>query len=315
MLRSMEKRRDVDARFYKPVCLLAVIDGISDGSIAPSDIDLDKVCTRFAAYVAALFPDRADMGWRPFWHLSRDGAWVFYKDGVIVGPDDFRSQRKPNSRRELTAKSDHIAVSPDARKHWRSAADRAELRDAVVAMMERDDSACVALAAQLSGREAPVANLEEGAGEPIGPETVIQRIGQRQGFQSSLAARRAIEIRAMTLATELLVSQGWQVEDVSTVQSYDLQIRRGADVGYVEVKGTTGAGGEVQITAAEVEFARAHQSNMRLIIVSGIKLILDESGDATATGGNIRSIERWAPKRVDLKPISFFYVVPGVPVG
>lgn len=314
MLRSMEKRRDVDARYYKPVCLLAVIDGISDGSIAPSDIDLDKVCTRFAAYVAVLFPDRAEMGWRPFWHLSRDGAWVFYKEGVIVGPDDFRSQRKPNSRRELAAKTDHAAVPSDARKHWRSAADRAELRDAVVAMMQRDDFACVALAAKLSGQEAPIRTIEYGEGELIVPEAQTQHFG-RQGFQSSQATRKAIEVRAMTLAAELLVAEGWQVEDVSAMQSYDILVRRNEEVGYVEVKGTTGSGREIQVTAAEVEFARVHHASMRLIVVSGIDVTLDEGGFANAGGGTIRSFEGWAPQPKDLKPISFFCVVPEVRIS
>ena len=53
MLRSVEKRRDVDARFYKPTCLLAVIDGIGDASLAPCDLDPERVFGRFKDYPAA----------------------------------------------------------------------------------------------------------------------------------------------------------------------------------------------------------------------------------------------------------------------
>jgi hypothetical protein len=33
-LTSVTKRRSYDARFYKPVCLIAVIDAVSDGAVA-----------------------------------------------------------------------------------------------------------------------------------------------------------------------------------------------------------------------------------------------------------------------------------------
>lgn len=310
MLRSMEKRRDVDARFYKPVCLLAVIDGVSDGSIAPSDINLDQVCSRFAAYVGSLFPARADMGWRPFWHLSRDGAWIFRKGDKVVGPDDFRSQRKPNSRRELTAKSDHVAVPADLRMYWISAVDRAELREAVIAMMERDDAACIALAAELSGRKSSLMDVDLSDVETSTTSDPFSAGGTRQGFQSSVTARRAVELRAMGLASELLVSEGWEVEDVSAVRSFDLLARRGADVQHVEVKGTTGRGGEIQLTAAEVAFARSHRASMRLIVVSGIVVTFEDGGDVVASQGVIRSFEGWAPETDDLKPIAFFCTVP-----
>ena len=215
----------------------------------------------------------------------------------------------------MTAKSDYVAVPSEARVHWRSAVDRAELRDAVIAMMERDDSACVALAAHLSVREASVRNLSEGTLKLRDSDTPTSRFGKRQGFQLSLAARRAIELRAVALATELLASEGWQVEDVSAIQSYDILIRRGPEIGYVEVKGTTGSGREIQITAAEVEFARSNHASMRLIVVSEIDVALDESGAATASGGTVRSFERWAPQASDLKPVSFFCAVPEVSAG
>lgn len=97
MLTSVEKRRDVDARFYKPTCLVAVIDGIADGSLAPSGLELDRDVARFASYLGELFPERASLAWRPFWHLSRDGAWIFTRDGRLVGPEDFRPSESPTA--------------------------------------------------------------------------------------------------------------------------------------------------------------------------------------------------------------------------
>jgi hypothetical protein len=112
MLRSVEKRRDVDARFYKPTCLLAVIDGIGDASLAPSDLDPERVFGRFKDYLLPLFPERAGLGWRPFWHLCRDGAWIFGKEGRVIVPEDFGRERKPNSRRALMSKIDQVALPP-----------------------------------------------------------------------------------------------------------------------------------------------------------------------------------------------------------
>jgi hypothetical protein len=302
MLARVEKRRDVDARYYKPVCLIAVIDGIADGSLAPSDIEPDRVVARFAAYVGNLFPGRAALGWRPFWHLSRDGAWIFTREGRLVGPEDFKKQRKPDSRRELMSKIDMVAVPPTLRCHWRSASDRAELRAAVIAMLRRDNEDCRLIADHLDTGVALAETLREDA--EIVPASDGKLPGGRQGFRRSLAARRAVEARGMAVATALLTAQGWTVEDVCTKRCYDLHCERGLDRLFVEVKGTTGAGAEIQLTAGEVAFATRNQDEMILIVVAGIKL-KEEGGEATASGGHAHLLPQWAPAPGDLDPISY----------
>lgn len=303
MLARIEKRRDVDARFYKPACLTAVIDGIADGSLAPSDIEPERVIARFASYIVDLFPERAALGWRPFWHLTRDGAWIFTHEGRIVGPEDFKRQRKPNSKSELMAKIDLVSVPPELRAHWRSASDRAELRAALIAMLRRDNEDCRRVADRLNRDWLPAPRDSEG------PETGTGRParaagGGRQGFMRSTPAKLAVEARAMEVARGLLSDRDWDVEDVSTRQCYDLHCERGGETMFVEVKGTTGTGDEVQLTAGEVAFAVRNRPAMMLIVVSGIALE-EHDGKAVATGGRATVLERWAPAPGDLDPISY----------
>lgn len=304
MLRSVERRRDVDARFYKPACLLAVIDGIADGSLAPSDLDPDRVCARFNTYLKDIFPDRANLGWRPFWHLSRDGAWIFRRDGQVVGPEDFKRQRKPNSRRELLSQIDLVAVPQQLRRHWRSPADRAELRAAVISMLRRDNLDCRRVADRLNQDRLLAFPTDQ-----VSPEIVIDmgssRAGGRQGFHRSAVARRAVEAQAMQIARDLLVEQGWDVEDVSTRRCYDLHCTRGAATLFVEVKGTTSAGEEIMLTAGEVAFAIRHRQDMMLIVVVQIELG-ERDGDASASGGHAHFLPAWAPAPGDLDPVSYY---------
>ncbi len=320
MLQSVEKRRDVDARFYKPVCLLAVIDGIGDGSLIASDLDLDAVCDRFEAYLSGIFPERAAMGWRPFWHLCRDGAWIFSRAGVTVVPEDFRSQRKPNGRRELTNKFDRVAVPAANERYWTSADARAELRAAVIDMLNRDDAACRQVAAALAD---PASATNPGSGSAIAEiiaqeaesfdrdmTAVPRQSVKRQGFMASAAGRHAVELRAMEVVTAFLQGEGWIVEDVSLAASYDLRCRRAAEQLYVEVKGTTGDGERIILTRAEVAFAQEHRSEMLLAIVSRICLMQKTSQSWAAIGGTLRTIQGWAPASDHLEPITFWCDVP-----
>ena len=311
MLRSVDKRRDIDARFYKPVCLLAVIDGIADGTLAPSDISLDQACTRFDKYLSDIVPARASMGWRPLWHLSRDGAWIFSQDGKVVGPEDFGRERKPNSRRELSTNVDLIAVPESLRKFWHSPADREELRTAVLSMLFRDDETCRLIAAKLAPPSSTVPAFER---EEVNGGEILRHPGvaetSRQGFIASALARKTIEMRAMLVVAEHLTRDGWLLTDVSSKQSYDFHCRKGGQVKYIEVKGTTGSGQQVQITAAELAFAQTHEHEMVLAIVANIQIQEKDDGALEATGGSLRLIEKWAPQPDCLLPISFFYKVP-----
>ena len=313
MLRSIEKRRDRGARFFRPTCLLAVIDGIGDGSLSASDIDPDTVVARFANYLGELLPTRADSGWRPFWHLSRDGAWIFTQAGRIVGPDDFRTQRKPNSRRELMSRIDHVFVPSEARSYWRDTSARAELRAAIIVMLEADDADCRLVAAHLKMSSTLDYGARSGATDASIAPLAPKKSGQ--GFRGSKEIRRAVEDRAMTIAAEQLARDRWQVENVSAQRSYDLHCSRGDETLFVEVKGTAGVGDQIILTANEVTFAQQNRAKMLLIIVSGISLAIDSNGTIVASGGNARSIGNWAPSNTSLRPISYFCAIDAVENG
>lgn len=304
LLTSVTKRRSYDARFYKPVCLIAVIDAVSDGSVAVSDIEPQTVIDRFADYVSPNFPDRSAMGWRPFWHLSNDGAWRFRQNGRLVGPEAFGQERKPNSRGKLLSSVDHVAVPTAMRSVWRDPSARSDLRRALLAMLEADDAECRDMANALRG--AGLAGMS--TGDLDESESRTRLVAQGQGFLAPAAARRAIERRAMSLAQAHLEGMGWAVEDVSAYESYDLLCRRGddGDILYVEVKGTTGAGDQVQITKSEVAFAEMNRARMALIVVANIELEAD-AGVPVAEGGRILLLSPWAADPNRLTAVSYIY--------
>lgn len=305
LLRSVEKRRSYDARFYKPVCLIAAVDGVAEGEISPSAIDPVAVIERFRSYVLDLYPERADLGWRPFWHLSNDGAWLFTKNGVRVAPSDFGIARKPDSRGQLLARIDRVAVPDESLRAWNSPVALSQLREAALGILDRDDDACRALATKLRSVEDPLlsAPLNRRGGTPI-EATLIGHRGA-QGFQSSSELRIAVERHAMAAATELLRKDGWHVQNVSAQESYDLLCIRDGDQAFVEVKGTTGAGDSVILTRAEVEFAQGHGAAMILIVVSHIEVHVSEPGGPVVSGGRTMIRRGWSPEPGQLQPISY----------
>jgi hypothetical protein len=102
-----------------------------------------------------------------------------------------------------------------------------------------------------------------------------------------------------------LQGESWTLCDRSRAESYDLLCTRGNRRVYAEVKGTTSAGEQIIITHAEVEFARAHQQDMLLVVVSGIEVTTDENGHASAHGGTPTIRRNWAPEMSQLRPISY----------
>lgn len=151
LVASAHARRSRDAPFFKPACLIAVVDLIDEGAIEPSAMDAERIVERVAKLVDGVHTGRPDMRWRPVWNLSNDGAWVFAKNGYRIGPKDFEPARKPDSLREWRASFDHLGVPADMLEHWRSPTERAALRRAAVAMLETGDAACQSLALNLVG--------------------------------------------------------------------------------------------------------------------------------------------------------------------
>ncbi len=136
-------------------------------------------------------------------------------------------------------------------------------------------------------------------------ETATSAGVRGQGFQMSAEERRAVEQRTMCVAAQQLQKEGWTVADKSGTESYDLLCSRGKCRVYAEVKGTTTAGDQIIITYPEVEFAKTHQQDMLLVVVSEIEVIPDESGRVSARGGRSTIRRGWAPEPSQLRPVSY----------
>lgn len=117
----------------------------------------------------------------------------------------------------------------------------------------------------------------------------------------------------MSAATSHFESVGFEVQDVSHAQPYDLRCTRGDERVDVEVKGTTTSGETVLLTPNEVQHALATFPATALAIVRDIVLTQDEK--PTAAGGTLEVIQPWRPLDTDLKPIGYTYTVPKAASG
>jgi hypothetical protein len=131
-----------------------------------------------------------------------------------------------------------------------------------------------------------------------------------QGRINDPILRRAIEMRAVELATKHYLAAGFEVEDTGAFESYDLRCSKAGKEIRVEVKGTTGQGKSIQLTTNEVKHAQSRESRVDLFIVSGIEIIRSPGG-LQAIGGTIRHLEDWFPFDEHLQPASYTYTVPG----
>jgi hypothetical protein len=73
------------------------------------------------------------------------------------------------------------------------------------------------------------------------------------------------------------------------------------------VKGTTSRDAEqIIITRKEVQFAREHQPDMLLVVVSGIEVGRDERGNVSARAGTASLRWNWAPEESQLRATAYF---------
>ena len=126
------------------------------------------------------------------------------------------------------------------------------------------------------------------------------------GFLADPKARKAVEDCAMDAATTAFAKQG-VVADEHVGNPFDLSVTIGGKKKYVEVKGTTGGGEQVIMTAGEVRWARKHQS--ALFVLRGVKLS-KVGASWKATGGDAVVIDPWVPASGDLAPLAYQYRVP-----
>ncbi|SDG78219.1 protein of unknown function [Lentzea fradiae] len=153
----------------------------------------------------------------------------------------------------------------------------------------------------------------ETAPEVVDAEVEAERTAgrERRGLRFSADERRAIERRAVDVATEHLKSEGYRVKDVGATKSYDLDAKRAEEHLYVEVKGTTTTWteeSEIVLTKNEVDLHLEKYPANALMIVSGI--VLDRTvSPPTASGGELRVIRPWQVNVPALTPISYRYLV------
>jgi hypothetical protein len=106
--------------------------------------------------------------------------------------------------------------------------------------------------------------------------------------------------------SEHLTGLGFTVKDVGLKKSFDLDAR-GPDIRLkVEVKGTTSPGGEILLTANEVDLHTETFPNNASGIVHSIEL--DRNKDPpVASGGTLVFESPWNLRASNLKPMSYRY--------
>lgn len=134
--------------------------------------------------------------------------------------------------------------------------------------------------------------------------------GERKRAATSAALKSAIERRAIDVVVVQLTSEGWLVDDVGLLESYDLDCARDQQRMHVEVKGTTGGGEAVVLTANEVEHARANYPDVALAIVTRINVSLAGDGSITASGGELTMWMPWDIDDGDLEASVYRYQPP-----
>jgi hypothetical protein len=89
--------------------------------------------------------------------------------------------------------------------------------------------------------------------------------GTTSRYQNDPLVRVAVERHAVALAAAHYVAAGFAVEDVGGFAPYDLDVTRATETRHVEVKGLTGSGETVELTAGEVRNAETYQPTDRPI--------------------------------------------------
>ena len=158
-----------------------------------------------------------------------------------------------------------------------------------------------------TGRESATASAAPAGAEPASDDAGDEWEAPQEGDPKR---RKAVELRAMEEARRHYLEKGWNVEDVSAAESYDLRCTRGGDELHVEVKGATGAGAEVTLTANEVEHARRRRT--ALFVLAHIAVTRADGGEPDASGGQPCVLDPWdIGKEGELHPSEYRYHLPG----
>jgi hypothetical protein len=131
------------------------------------------------------------------------------------------------------------------------------------------------------------------------------------GYQPDPVIRKAVERHAVNLVLKYFNELGYLTEDVGNSNPYDvLAISNDSEL-HVEVKGCTGVGTTVELTAGEVKEATTTRGvEAVLVVVDQITWTRDGSGPVVTAGGRLRVWRDWTPDAQRLTPTSFRYLLP-----
>lgn len=116
--------------------------------------------------------------------------------------------------------------------------------------------------------------------------------GTGQGRGLTPEQRKAVEEHAMHEAAGYLAANNWKFENTSAGKPYDYKATKGGREIVVEVKGTTGSGKTILLTANEVAVQREWHPNSALIVVHSIKLDRDARAPSASGGTLIARTDR-----------------------
>jgi len=129
------------------------------------------------------------------------------------------------------------------------------------------------------------------------------------GRQSNTPLKLATEQHAVDMAIKYLKGEGYQVEKVGAVRSYDLRATKGDEILCVEVKGSVGRRSSVSLTYNEVQVAR-NALHTLLIVVDQITWKQTANGDIKTIGGELRKWWGWKADENLLTPTEYRYELP-----
>jgi hypothetical protein len=140
-------------------------------------------------------------------------------------------------------------------------------------------------------------------------EEELQNVaGTGQGLGLTASQRKAIEDHAMLKAEQYLTARGWKCKNTSANKPYDYVAKRnGANI-IVEVKGTTGKGHSILLTANEVEKQQEEHPQNALIVVHSIALNR-KSQPPKASRGEVLAFMPWRIVQDRLVPKVYQYGV------
>lgn len=139
ILNSVEKHRDVSARFYKPAILWCATALVEREHYEPSELGPELLIEEFKALVEPFSSERSENGWMPLWHMKNDGAWSFFTSDKKIVEASVYAMGKPKTRKQFDQHIYSLAMNKQLAAALSLASGRAYLRSRIISMLVNDD--------------------------------------------------------------------------------------------------------------------------------------------------------------------------------